>query len=54
MVRLAVPVLVSVIACGALVVETVCPAKIRLVGERLTSGTTSVPIRVAVCGLLTV
>lgn len=47
------PVLVRVMDCAALVVETDCPAKVRLVGERLTTGANPVPLRVTVCGLLT-
>ena len=38
MFRVAVPVLVSVTLCAALVVPTICEPKVRLVGERLTAG----------------
>lgn len=51
-VSIPVPVLVRVIGCEALEVETDCPAKVRLVGERLTTGASPVPLRVIVCGLL--
>ena len=44
----ALPVLVSVITCGALLVETVCAGKFRLVGARPTPGHTPVPVRLAV------
>ena len=52
-VRAPFPVLVSVSVCGALGVETACPAKLRLVAERLTTGTTPVPLRLTVWGLPT-
>src|SRR5271157_3241961 len=44
----ALPVLVSVITCGALLVETVCAAKFRLVAERPTPGHSPIPVSVAV------
>jgi hypothetical protein len=44
----ALPVLVSVIICGALLVETVCAGKFTLAGERPTPGHTPVPVRLAV------
>lgn len=47
-----VPVLVRVTGCEALVVETDCPAKFRLVAERLTTGASPVPLRLTVWGLL--
>jgi hypothetical protein len=46
------PVLVSVIVCGALAVETVCPAKLSIVAERSTTGASAVPLSVTVWGLL--
>jgi hypothetical protein len=51
-VRAPVPVLDSVSVCGALGVETVCPAKLRLVAERLTTGARPVPFKFTVWGLL--
>ena len=48
----AVPVLVNVTVCAALVVPTVCAAKVKLVGERLTAGAVPVPESAMVCGLL--
>src|SRR5258706_15082825 len=53
MVRTAVPLLLRVIACAALVVPPVCEAKVRLVGLRAAEGPTAVPVpvRLAVCGL---
>ena len=50
--RAALPVLVSVIVCGALLVETVCAENVRLVLERFTTGASPVPLSVTVCGLL--
>ena len=50
-VRTPAPVLVSASVCGGLEVETVCPAKLRLVAERLTTGARPVPLRVTVWGL---
>jgi len=47
-VRAPLPVLVSVSARGALLVEIACPAKLRLVAERLTTGTRPVPLRLTV------
>ena len=44
--------LVSRSVCGGLEVETVCPAKLRLVVERLTTGASPVPLRLTVWGLL--
>src|SRR5258706_15666750 len=53
MLSAAVPPLLRVIACAALVVPTVCEAKVRLVGLRAAEGPTAVPVpvRLAVCGL---
>ena len=51
MVKAAVPVLVSVTVCGALVVLTSCVAKVRVVGESVTVGAIPVPVRLTVCGL---
>ena len=53
-VRASLPVLVSVSVCGRLEVETVCPGKLRLVAERLTTGAgiRPVPLKFTVWGLL--
>jgi hypothetical protein len=51
-VNAALPLLLRVTVCGGLVVETVCPAKVRLVVERLTTGASPVPLRVTFWGLL--
>ena len=53
MVNAAVAPLLSVIACAALVVATVCAANVRLVGLSAAEGPTAtpVPVRLAVCGL---
>jgi hypothetical protein len=45
------PVLVSVILCGALCVETVCGAKFKAIVERPTTGPSPVPLRLTVCVL---
>jgi hypothetical protein len=50
-VRAPLPVLVSVSVCGALVVETVCAAKLNAVADRLTTGPSPVPLSVTVCVL---
>ncbi len=50
----AVPLLVRVTDCAALLVPTSWLAKVRLVGERLTAGALAavpVPVRFTVCGL---
>ncbi len=48
----AVPVLVSVTACAALVVPTVWLANVKLAGDKLTPGTaTAVPVSDIACGL---
>src|SRR2546427_11379364 len=47
----AVPVLLSVTLCAALVVFTSWLANVRLVGERLTKGAVPVPVRLTMCGL---
>ena len=48
----AVPVLVTVTTCAALVVPTVWLANVRLAGDKLTSGTpTAVPVSETACGL---
>lgn len=49
--RVTLPEFVTVTVCGALWVETVCPEKVRLVGERLTSGACPVPLRLTLWGL---
>ena len=46
--RASLPVFVSVSTCGALLVETVCAGKSRLVDERLTAGPSPVPVKLAV------
>ena len=54
MVRVAVPLLVSVTACAALVVPTTWLPKLRLVVERVAAGpvvVAPVPLRLTVCGL---
>ena len=47
----AVPPLVWVTVCAALVVPTVRETKVRLVGDRFAIGATPVPVRLTVCGL---
>src|SRR4051812_15911532 len=49
--RGAVPLLVRVTACAALVLPTACPAKVKLVGLSVTAGAVPVPPRAMVCGL---
>jgi len=44
-------VLVSVIAWAALSVPTSCPLKLRLAGDKVTTGCTAVPLRLKLCGL---
>ncbi len=54
MVSVAVPLLVSVTVCAALVVPTCWLLKVRLVLERVTAGAvgaTPVPVRLTLCGL---
>src|SRR6266536_2880186 len=46
------PVLVSVTACAALVVPTICEAKTRFAGVRLAVGAVPVPVSVTLWGLL--
>ena len=46
-----VPLLVSVTFCGALLVPTFCPRKVKLEGERLAPGVVPVPLRLTECGL---
>jgi hypothetical protein len=51
-IKMASPVLLSVMVSGGLVVPTFCGPKVRLAGERLTTGTaTPVPAKLTVCGL---
>jgi hypothetical protein len=50
-VRVPLPASVSVIVCGALLVETVSAGNVRLVLERFTTGAGAVPLSVTVCGL---
>jgi hypothetical protein len=50
-VRAPVPVLVNKIVCGALVVETFCEEKLRLVAESVTTGASAVPLSAMSCGL---
>jgi hypothetical protein len=50
-VRLAVPLFVSVTVCAGLVVVSGCAAKLRLVGDSVTAGATPVPLRGTCCGL---
>ncbi len=52
MLNVALPVLVSVTDCAALVVPTAWLGNKRLAGERLTAGAVPVPLRLTVCGLL--
>jgi hypothetical protein len=53
MVNVAVPELVMVIVCGALVAPSAWLVKVRLVADRLTTGAAPpMPERVTVCGLL--
>ena len=47
----AVPLLVRVMVCAALVVETDWLAKARLLGEKVTAGATPVPLSDSCCGL---
>jgi len=47
----AVPVLLNVTACAALVVPTFWLANVRLVGDKPATGAMPVPLRLAVCGL---
>jgi hypothetical protein len=49
--KAAVPELLSVIVCAALVAPTVWPAKVRLVGERVATGAAPVPARLTLWGL---
>ena len=51
MLKLALPVLLRVTVCAALVVPMVWLPKVRLVAVRLTAGPLPVPVRLAVCGL---
>ena len=51
MLKLALPVLLRVTLCAALVVPTDRLLKVRLVGERLTTEVVPVPVRFTVCGL---
>src|SRR5258705_11485587 len=51
MVSNASPVFVSVTVCAALVVPTLREPKLKLVGERLTTGAVPVPVRLTICGL---
>ena len=44
MLRLAVPLLVTVTVCGALVAPTFCGLNVRLVGEKVTGGA-AIPVR---------
>ncbi len=50
-VSVAVPLLVSVTPCAALVLPTCWLLKLRLVGERVTAGAIPVPLRLTLCGL---
>jgi len=47
----AVPELLSVVLCDALVVPTGCDEKVRLVGVRVTAGAVPLPVSGTVCGL---
>ena len=51
-VRAPVPVLVNKIDCGALVVETICEVKLKLIAEKVTTGASPVPLSATVWGLL--
>jgi hypothetical protein len=51
MVSAAVPVLLSLTVCEALLVPTVCPLKVRLPGETPATGAVPVPVRPIVCML---
>ena len=51
MLKAALPLLVRVTVCAALVVLSTWAANVRLAGARLTVGPTPVPVRVTVCGL---
>ena len=51
-VRAPLAVLVRVMVCGELVVDTVCAGKLKAVAERLTPGATPVPLSATVWGLL--
>ena len=51
---MALPLLVNVMLCAALVVPTNCDEKVKLVGARVTAGAGAVapvPVRLTVCGL---
>ena len=52
MVRVPVPVFVSVTVWALLVVKTTWVEKVRLVGESVTAGCVPAPVRATVCGLL--
>ena len=45
------PLFETVTVCAALVVFRFCVEKVRLLAERVTAGTTPVPLRATVCGL---
>ena len=47
----AVPVFLNVTLCEGLVVPTVCEPKLKLVDDRLTTGSVPMPVRLTVCGL---
>src|SRR5271155_4291708 len=52
--KVALPLLVNVIVCAALLVPTVCEAKVRLAGARVTAGAVAaapVPVKATDCGL---
>jgi hypothetical protein len=50
-VRSAVPVLLTVIACGVLLDPTNNPLKLRLTGDKVAAGATPVPLMGTTCGL---
>ena len=50
--RAPLPVSLRVRVCGELVVETVCPGKLKEVAERVAAGASPVPVNSTVCGLL--
>ena len=50
-VRAAVPLLVSVTGCAALVLPTACDPKVKFDADSATTGATPVPVRATVCGL---
>lgn len=52
MLKAAVPLLVSVTGCAALVVPSACVPNVRLVADKLTAGAVPVPVRLIDCGLL--